>query len=161
MKSENALYKVFKMLSKNQRKRFYLIIVCLFFGMILEAFGIGIILPVLNIIVSPKSLEEYGLLNDFFVSINLVEDQQIITFSLSLLIAVYFLKSLYLVFLSYYQNRYISYVSAEISNRLFKKYINQDFMFHNERNSSELIKMFQVEISMVTSLLLTNVLPVV
>ena len=101
MKSENALYKVFKMLSKNQRKRFYLIIVCLFFGMILEAFGIGIILPVLNIIVSPKSLEEYGLLNDFFVSINLVEDQQIITFSLSLLIAVYFLKSLYLVFLSY------------------------------------------------------------
>tara|TARA_B110000977_G_scaffold135232_1_gene172055 strand:- start:6737 stop:8467 length:1731 start_codon:yes stop_codon:yes gene_type:complete len=158
MKSENALYKVFKMLSKNQRKRFYLIIVCLFFGMILEAFGIGIILPVLNIIVSPKSLEEYGLLNDFFVSINLVEDQQIITFSLSLLIAVYFLKSLYLVFLSYYQNRYISYISAEISNRLFKKYINQDFMFHNERNSSELIKMFQVEISMVTSLLLSGII---
>ena len=30
-------------------------------------------------------------------------------------------------------------------------------MFHNERNSSELIKMLQVEISMVTALLLSGV----
>ena len=63
MKSENPLVKVFKILSKKQRKRFYLILFCLFVGMILEAFGIGIILPVLNIIVSPGSLNNmFGLM---------------------------------------------------------------------------------------------------
>ena len=157
MKSENPLVKVFKILSKKQRKRFYLILFCLFVGMILEAFGIGIILPVLNIIVSPESLKQYVWLNDFFNSISLINNQQIIIFALILLIGVYFFKSLYLVLLSYYQNRYVSFISSQISNRLFKNYLNQDFMFHNERNSSELIKMLQVEITMVTALLLSGV----
>jgi len=158
MISENPLIKVFQILSKNQRKRFYLILFCLFIGMILEAFGIGIILPVLNIIVSPESLKQYVWLNDFLNSISLINNQQIIIFALLLLIGVYFFKSIYLVLLSYYQNRYISFISSQISNRLFKNYLNQDFMFHNERNSSELIKMFQVEISMVATLLLSGVI---
>ena len=158
MKSENPLIKVFQILSKNQRKRFYLILFCLFIGMILEAFGIGIILPVLNIVVSPESLKQYVWLNDFFNSISLINNQQIIIFALILLIGVYFFKSLYLVLLIYYQNRYISFISSQISNRLFKNYLNQDFIFHNERNSSELIKIFQVEINMVTSLLLSGVI---
>tara|TARA_B110000977_G_C10792641_1_gene383045 strand:+ start:115 stop:336 length:222 start_codon:yes stop_codon:yes gene_type:complete len=71
MKLETALNKIFQLLSRDQKKRFYLILFCLFIGMILEAFGIGIILPVLNIIVSPESLKQFGSVNDFFVSINL------------------------------------------------------------------------------------------
>ena len=156
MKTDNLLKKIYKLLSVQQKKRFFLILFCLFIGMILEAFGIGIILPVLNIIVSPESLKQFGWVNNLFISINLIEERGIIIFSLSLLIGVYFFKSLYLVVLNYYQNRYISNISANISNRLFANYLQQDFMFHNERNSSELIKMFQIEISLVTSLLLSN-----
>ena len=155
MNSENSLNKAFQLLSRKQKKKFYLILFCLFIGMILEAFGIGIILPVLNIIVSPESLKQFGWVNDFFVSINLVEERDIIIFSLSLLIGVYFFKSLYLVGLNYYQNRYISNISANISNRLFANYLKQDFMFHNKRNSAELIKMFQVEVNLVTAVLLS------
>ena len=156
MNSENSLNKAFQLLSRKQKKKFYLILFCLFIGMILEAFGIGIILPVLNIIVSPESLKQFGWVNDFFVSINLVEERDIIIFSLSLLIGVYFFKSLYLVGLNYYQNRYISNISANISNRLFANYLKQDFMFHNERNSAELIKMFQVEVNLVTAVLISS-----
>ncbi|MDB4067488.1 ABC transporter ATP-binding protein/permease [Flavobacteriaceae bacterium] len=157
MKSENPLYKIFQILTKEQRKRFYLILFCLFIGMILEAFGIGIILPVLNVIVSPENLKQIDWLNNFFISINLIEDQQIIVFSLGLLVGIYFFKSIYLVLLSFFQNRYISFISSEISNRLFKNYLNQDFMFHNDRNSSELIKMFQLEIYFVTLLMLSGI----
>ena len=158
MKSKSPLVKVYKILSKKQRKRFYLILFCLFIGMILEAFGIGMILPVLKIILLPESLKQYVWLNDFFNSTSLINNQQIIILALILLIGVYFFKSLYLIILSYYQNRYISFISSQISNRLFKNYLNQDFMFHNQRNSSELIKMLQVEIGMVNSLLLAGVI---
>ena len=158
MKIDNALNKVFNLLPKRQRKRLYLILFFLFIGMLLEAFGIGIILPILNIIASPESLKQFDWVNDFFVLINIIEEQQIIIFSLSLLVAVYFFKSVYLVGLSYFQNRYISFISAELSNRLFKNYLNQDYMFHNNRNSAELIKMFQVEINMVTQLLLSGLI---
>ena len=158
MKIDNALNKVFNLLSKRQRKRLYLILFFLFIGMLLEAFGIGIILPILNIIASPESLKQFDWVNDFFVFINIIEERQIIIFSLSLLVAVYFFKSVYLVGLSYFQNKYISFISAELSNRLFKNYLNQDYMFHNNRNSAELIKMFQVEINLVTQLLLSGLI---
>ena len=158
MKSENPLYKILKILKKQQRKRFYLILFCLFIGMILEAFGIGIILPVLNIILSPENLKRIDWLNNFFISINLIEDQQIIIFSLGLMVGVYFFKSMYLVLLTFYQNRYVSFISSEISNRLFKNYLKQDFMFHNNRNSSELIKMFQLEMNFVTLLMTAGII---
>ena len=158
MSSENTLNKVVQLLSQKQRQRFYFIMMFLFFGMILEAFGIGIILPVLNIIVSPESLKQNMLLHNLFISLNIIDEQQIIVFSLSVMVGIYFFKSLYLVGLSYYQNRYISFISSDISNRLFKSYLNQDFMFHNNRNSAELIKMFQIEINMVTQLLLSGLI---
>ena len=157
MKTDNTIKKTYKLLSVKQRKRLFLILFCLFIGMILEAFGIGIILPLINVIVAPENFKQYAWLNVFFSFFNLIESKQIIIFSFSAFIGFYFLKSLYLVILSYYQNRYISFVSADISNRLFKNYLNQDFMFHNERNSSELIKMFQIEISFVTNLLMSAV----
>lgn len=157
MKTDNTLKKIYKLLSIQQRKRLFLILFCLFIGMILEAFGIGVILPLINIIVAPENFKQYAWLNVFFTFFNLIESKQIIIFSFSAFIGFYFFKSLYLVILSYHQNRYISFVSADISNRLFKNYLNQDFMFHNERNSSELIKMFQIEISFVTSLLMSAV----
>jgi len=153
MKSETILNKVYKLLSDKQKNRFYLILFCLFIGMILEAFGIGIILPVLNIIVSPESLKQNALVNELFIFLNFTDNQQIIIFSLSLLIGVYLFKSIYLVGLSFYQNKYISLISSDISNRLFKNYLNQDFMFHKTRNSSELIKAFQVEINLFIRLL--------
>jgi len=150
---ENTLYKAFSLISKKQRKRFYLLIFFLFVGMILEAFGIGIILPVLNVIVSPEGLKQINWVNDFFVTISLTEERDIIFFSLSLLIGVYFFKSLYLVLLSHYQNRYISFISSEIYNRLFENYLKQSFMFHNDRNSAMLIKIFQIELGHVTYIL--------
>ena len=158
MTKDSALNKVLELLSKRQIKRFYLLMILLLFGMIFEAFGIGIVLPVLNTIISPESIQKYAWLNDLLSYINITEQQQIIFFVLGTMIAVYFFKSLYLVGLSYYQNRYISFISSDISNRLFKSYLNQDFMFHNNRNSAELIKMFQIEINMVTQLLLSGLI---
>ena len=130
----------------------------LFIGMILEAFGIGIILPVLNVIISPENFEEYSWLNSLFISFNIFDQRQIISLTLVTMLVIYFLKSIYLVGLAYHQNRYISLISSEISNRLFKNYLNQDFIFHNDRNSAELIKIFQVEINMVIQLMLSGII---
>lgn len=120
MKSDNTFNKVVQLFSQKQRQRFYFIMMFLFFGMILEAFGIGIILPVLNIIVSPESLKQNTLLHNLFISLNIIDEQQIIVFSLSVMVGIYFFKSLYLVGLSYYQNRYISFISSDISNLCLK-----------------------------------------
>ncbi|MDB9873018.1 ABC transporter ATP-binding protein/permease, partial [Flavobacteriaceae bacterium] len=68
---------------------------------------------------------------------------------------VFFLKSVFLVFLSFKQNRFLANVSASISNNLFSNYLNQPYSFHLKRNASELIKNIQVEINYVHTFLLS------
>jgi len=146
--------KVYQLISSRDRKKSIVLIVLLFFGMLLEAFGIGLILPVLNAILSPDSMKKYRWINDLILNIGLVNNQEIVIFSLSLLIAIYFFKSIYLVSLTFYQNRFIANISSYISNKLFESYLYRNYSFHLDQNSARLIKNLQVEISYFTAFLL-------
>ena len=59
---------------------------------------------------------------------------------LGTIVAVYFLKSLFLVFLTHKQNSFLSNISAYISNKLFYSYMSQPYSFHLQKNSAILIK---------------------
>ena len=52
-----------------------------------------------------------------------------------------------MIFLAYKQNEFISNITANLSNRLYKTYLNQSLGFHNKNNSSTLIKNIQIEVS--------------
>ena len=70
---------------------------------------------------------------------------------------IYFFKSAFLIFLSHFQNRFISNLSAFLSNKLFTNYLNQGYKFHVDRNSSDLIKNFQVEITYFSNFLVSTI----
>ena len=51
------LKNIFKLFNPNENKNFYLILLFIFFGMFLEALGIGVIFPALNLILDPNFIE--------------------------------------------------------------------------------------------------------
>ena len=63
--------------------------------------------------------------------------------------------SLFLVFLTHKQNRFLSNITAYISNKLFYSYMSQPYSFHLKRNASELIKNIQIEIYYLHTFLLS------
>ena len=142
----STLKKINFLITKKQRKGLVILTLLLFVGMILEVFGLGILIPALSILLDPEMIEtnsKASFVRSFFLGYS---NQNFLFIVLGTIVTVYFLKSLFLVFLTHKQNRFLSNISAYISNKLFYSYMSQSYSFHLNRNASELIKNIQIEI---------------
>lgn len=144
----NTIFKKLNyLLTKDQRKKLIFLSFLLFFGMILEVFGLGIIVPLLSTLLDSKSDQSvliFSSINRFFPQIS--EDSILLLFLIGIII-IYFFKTIFLVFLTFKQNRFLNNTVATISNKLFSSYLFQPYSFHLSKNASELIKNIQIEIS--------------
>ena len=155
------LKKINFLITKRQRKRLLILTFLLLIGMIFEAFGLGILVPALSVLLNPELLESTGylsLVRDFLPDIS---TQKFVILFLLIVVVVYGIKTIFLVFLTHKQNRFLSNITAYISNKLFSSYLNQPYSFHLNRNASELIKNIQVEINYLYAFLLSLVTIVV
>ena len=142
----SELKKINFLITKRQRKGLVVLTFLLFIGMVFEIFGLGILIPALSILLDPEMIETNSLVSfvrSFFLEYS---NQNFLFIVLGTIVTVYFLKSLFLVFLTYKQNRFLTNIIAYISNKLFSSYMKQPYSFHLNRNASELIKNIQVEI---------------
>jgi ABC-type bacteriocin/lantibiotic exporter with double-glycine peptidase domain len=67
-------------------------------------------------------------------------------FGFSIIIIFYIVKSLFLIYLSYRQSKFTAELSVSLSNKLYKGYIDMDYISFTNKNTSDLIKNIQTEI---------------
>tara|TARA_R110002072_G_scaffold218213_1_gene375897 strand:- start:13899 stop:15617 length:1719 start_codon:yes stop_codon:yes gene_type:complete len=135
------------LITKQQRKGLVYLVVLLFIGMILEVFGLGIIIPMINILLDSEMTDNYVFITkskSFFPGFS---HEDFVFLILGLVFILYLIKTLYQGFLTYKQNIFLNNVIANISNNLFQRFLNQPYSFHLNRNSSDLIKILQVEVN--------------
>lgn len=143
------------LISRKEKRKGLLLTLLLLIGMIFEVLGIGLLLPILTAILNPEILLENEITKSIFYFLQINDKDQIVKVALGSLLLVYLLKSVYLIFLSFYQNKFTSVLSSNLSNKLFKNYLYKDYAFHIKRNSSELIKNLQVEITNFSNFLIS------
>jgi len=151
----NLLKKINFLITKRQKKDLIIIILMLFIGMILEVFGLGVLLPALSILLDPEMVEKTPLilyLKEFFPNYSY---NNFVFLFLGTIVLVYLFKSIFLVLLSYKQNLFLSNIIAYISNNLFSIYLRQPYSFHLNRNASELVKNIQIEIDYLKGFLMS------
>uniref|UniRef100_UPI004048151D ABC transporter ATP-binding protein n=1 Tax=Algoriphagus sp. TaxID=1872435 RepID=UPI004048151D len=135
------------------KKRLTILIIFLFFGMLLEMLGLGMLIPALSLMTDTEVVNKYPVLNSISNSIGYTTQKQLLFFGFSLLIIVYLIKSVVLGFLYYRQSKFNADLSAEFSDILFRGYLNQSYSFHLERNSSQLLKNIQGEVTQLNGVL--------
>ena len=143
------------LITKRQRKGLAILTLLLFVGMVLEVFGLGILIPALSIILDPEMIDKTPVLSIIRNYFSEFSDQNFLSLVLLTIVVVYLFKSLFLILITHKQNRFLSNITAYISNRLFESYLNQQYSFHLNRNASELIKNIQVEIYYLYTFLLS------
>jgi len=124
----------------DRKQKFQLVIlgVMIFIGGILETLGVSAMIPVVTALLTPDELQGYIERFDFLQAIcnflKIKDVSQITTALLITLIVIYVVKNLYILFLTYAQNtfitrsrnRMISRVMAEFLNRPYEKYLGAD-----------------------------------
>ena len=135
----------FRLLTKDQKKYFAFLLFLTVISTFLEIVGIGAIIPLINIIISPDAIANNEFLSNIFQNIGISKESFILLFLIIFLI-IFILKSLFLVLLSYVQIRFIFFISIYFSKKLFFVYLKQPYSFYLNKNSSQLVRNITTEI---------------
>ena len=131
--------KTFHLLPIEYKRKSYLYVWLLLIASILETLGIGIILPLLELVISgefSKNIIGINLKNLF----QFISTEILIKYFLIFLVILYFTKSIFLIYFAFWQNKFSQNIFKNISERLFGIYLNTPINFFYARNSSELVR---------------------
>ena len=120
----------------------------------LEIIGISILMPVVAVLTKPELLEQNRFLAMFY---QLANPSSLSGFLLTLcgvIIVFYILKNLYLLLLTYWQSKFIYDKAYRWSVRLYENYLNTEYSYHLNHNSSELLNNINLLCNITTGVLL-------
>ena len=137
--------KISAIISKRRRKQMLFLLILLFIGMTLEMFGLGIILPVLAVILDENTINNYPKLTSWLNNLGLKSYKEISIFLVSILAFVYLIKTIFLVVVTFFQNKFIQVTIRDVIDNLFSNYLEQPYEAFVSRNTSEYIKVIQTE----------------
>ena len=147
-----------KIISKKKYRFLYVIFFLMLINSFLEAISIGILLPFLsftfNDVGNENIIKYFEFILDFF---NL--ESSSLSF-LYILFGIYIFKYIYVFLYSRIQAKYLGNLKTELQIRMYGGYLDQPFQFHNNINSSVLIRNITSEISKFINQFLSPILQI-
>ena len=141
-----------KFLDEKQKNQSYLLFCLMFFASGLEFLSIGLILPIIGIFFfdseSTQLLEILNFLKIYF------HEENLLLKVLFLFVSIFIIKTLILVFISWYEQKFIATFKEQFSSKLFYNYLNQNYSFFDGRNSSDFIRNLVTELDVATTYIL-------
>ncbi len=126
----------------NRTQKFYVIILILLFIFVaaLETLSLGLILPLIYILINQDSSIFYVIkdtLSMFYVNI---KNNDVIILSIIFVSLLYVFKAIILAFVIRLNLNITAKISVDLTNDLYKSYLNEDYIFHLNENSSKLTR---------------------
>ena len=143
--------KLFYIYSKKQKKALIFLTILMFFGLFFEMLGLGVLIPALSLMIKPNISTEYPSLKPFINFLGNPQPKILILLGMLFLSIVYVIKTIFLIFLSYKQAKFTTYLFSDLSIRLYNGYINLPYSFHINNNSTILISNIQSELNQFNS----------
>ena len=147
--------KIWGLLLPSQKKDIFIMLVMMIFSMIIEALCVALVMPIINNFSISEPPTSNGFSKFVIDSIYAIFGESFDFFYLgfSLLIAIYLFKAIYLAYMGWRQTRFAFGIQESLSLRLYEIYLNQDYTFHLQRNSAQLIRNLTNEVGMFTGAL--------
>lgn len=138
MKKITLFGKIRYIFDRKQKISLVVLGVMIFIGGLLETLGVGAMMPVVQVLLAPDDVLEYvnkyEFLKELCARFHIETVKQITMVLLFGMMAIYIIKNIYILFLTYKQNSFItqnrnkmiSRVMAEFLNRPYEKYLGAD-----------------------------------
>ena len=155
MKNIKTFYRVFQqlmyILDRKQKKQFIgLIAGAILVGM-LETLGVSVIIPFIMVMLSPEEFMRNQYVKLFTERLGISEYLQVLLVVAFGVILVYMLKSMVIILINYLQAKFRNGLERDLSNMMLDAYLHQNYLFHININSSEVVRSVHSDISGVAS----------
>ena len=133
------IFKSLKILNVDQKNKFFALSILTLIAFLLETASIGSIIPVLIFLTENQSNTSTQFFDNIKFLSNL-DNSQKINFFVIIFFSFFLTKNIFLIFFNWYQNKFAAQISLHLSRKLFKKYLNQSYLFFVKNNSATLIR---------------------
>ena len=136
--------KLFTLLNYNEKRQTFLLVFLIILSMFFELFGIAVLIPTISLLLNKDYAASSSILSDFsnfLINYNI----DLLSFLLISLLFIFIVKSAVQVYVTFMQKKIVSELNMNISNRLFKDYLTQNFLYYSENNRSRVIHNLQTE----------------
>ncbi|MDR2889349.1 MAG: ABC transporter ATP-binding protein/permease [Lachnospiraceae bacterium] len=125
------LAKLRYILDRKQKRKFLLLGVMILIGGMLETLGVSGMLPILQGIMDPDSLNGFiskvPFLEKLYQALGIQSDKQLITILLVTLMIIFVVKNIYSLFLTYRQNSFITQTRNKMISRVMREFLNRPY----------------------------------
>ena len=116
--------------SRKQKAHLFLLLFIILGGAIAELLGVSMVLPFAELLIDGEKLQNNNLFINVMKLLQISNTDGLIAFLGISLIIVYVLKNVYLIFMYYYQYKFIYYNQKTLAAKLMKRYMNMPYLFH-------------------------------
>jgi ATP-binding cassette, subfamily B, bacterial PglK len=127
--------KIIKILDSHQKKKFNYLILLMFVAMILETASIASLLPLISYFSEGNQLTNFNIKIFENLDVNLSNSKNLI---MILILSIFILKNFYLALYYFLDSKFVYNVRFTLGVSLFKKYLNNSYLFHVQNNSAKL-----------------------
>ena len=126
----------------------------MFFSALLETIGIAMVPIFVSLIIDIE--KTINLITIEFIKelINQIETSNLIIFFSLLLVAFFIFKNLFVLLVLYFENLFFFKFKTDLSNRLFRIYIDKSYSFHITKSPSEILRNTMNECANVSNVIL-------
>lgn len=135
------------MLTASQKRWGVVVIILTVMGAVCETLGVSVILPLVQVMISPQQLRQSKLLAPVLEYFNLETNAALIWGTGILVIGAYLIKNIFLFFLSFVRIKYSCKVQRELSVEMLESYMKRGYVFFLGTNTGELMRGIQGSIS--------------
>ena len=140
--------KAYQIVPEEFRFKILLIFLSSIVVVLLEVLSIALILPVLTALINPQGFSFFNEYFDLESLILLLDKNEIITYGVLIFVLIILFKIIALISLNIYKTNFYYNVRIKMTDILFHKYLNEDYLFHVYGNSSTLITNIHGEIGL-------------
>jgi ATP-binding cassette, subfamily B, bacterial PglK len=146
---KDTIKKLWVLFDNRDKKKFLLLFFMMILAAIFETAGIGLIVPFVGIVTNPTIIQEQAILSNVYKLFHFQSSNAFILFGVALLLTIFMVKNAYLLFFYHVQYRVIFNQRVKLSRALFREYLMKPYAFHLQRNSAELLRNVNGEVSKV------------
>ena len=135
----SLILRLFRFLNKKRKLQIFLIFLLAIFSASAELITIGSLIPFVDLMIEPKRLFNYPLLEDIFAFKQNKDLDDIMIFMTVIFISLIFFSTLIRIFIAYFSIIVVHGIGHDLSVNIFKNTIYQPYQFHINNNTSRTI----------------------
>ena len=143
-----TIRKAWAVYPKQSKRRVPFVMLLGILGTAVEAFGIGLVIPVMTTMSKASPGNSGSVLQPLFNFFGIRAVGTMVGVAVLSIVVAFIIKNVYQLFYSWYVSKFSNFSSQQLSSMLFRSFLRRPYTFHLQRNSSELLNVVQQEVGM-------------